>query len=136
MTVRNKVFAVLTGLLTLCCLAVTTASAATVGVSPSTDVPHAQPCNDHMQAPWLALYKDTYFGGESICFLGGGYIDLGLHPGWAEQVSSVNSGAEGVFDESPWTGSGQRLPFHYGTRYLDLTSNGWNDRITSFEIHG
>jgi len=127
-----KLVSALIGSLGLFCLSVFTSTEALAATSAS--VPHAQPCNDHMQAPWVALYSDAHFRGSSICFLGRGRVDLDQYPDWLAQASSVNIGANGTFYESPWVGTGE-LPFHYGMQFPDLTSNGWNDRITTIQIN-
>lgn len=91
---------------------------------------NVQECNDHMQAPWVALYEHINFQGDSICVMGTGLYNLnGI--GWANRISSVNIGAEGyVADGSPGAyNAGRYMSYHYGTQIADLRTVGWNDRF-------
>lgn len=94
-----------------------------------------QKCNDHMSTPWVALYENTDFGGESICFVGTGEVDLADH-GWAARVSSINIGANGMLMQLPYTREqyGEILKLTYGMRISDLRPSGWNDRVNYLVI--
>jgi hypothetical protein len=77
-----------------------------------------------MAAPWVALYQHVNFGGNNICFLGTGLVNL-TYSNWAYQTSSINIGANGRFEDD----RGERLAFYYGLRVSDLRPMGWNERI-------
>jgi hypothetical protein len=59
---------------------------------------YIQSCNDHMPAPWVALYENVNFAGADVCVMGQGWFDLGSI-GWAGRASSINVGAEGHFSD-------------------------------------
>ncbi len=103
--------------------------------SAAADSSPVQQCNDHMQAPWVALYEHVDFQGESICFLGTGFVNLyGID--WDNRVSSVNIAAEGyATDGSPFPCPERCLDYHYGTRIADLRTIGWNDRFGFVRIN-
>lgn len=100
---------------------------------------HGTSCNDHMQAPWVALYWDNNFGREAICFLGTGKTSL-MHwnsysssgDTWESQPSSINVGANVTFYDE----NNQQRSFGYGTQIADLATIGWDDRITALKITG
>jgi hypothetical protein len=81
--------------------------------------------------PWVALYRDINFGGEQICFVGLGKIEL-INYGFEFEASSINIGADGFFVD----GLGKQLGFYPGMRVADLRAMGWNDRIRNFVITG
>ena len=116
-----------------CRRAVTTcvvvALASFVHTQPAAASPTVQECNDHMQAPWVALYEHVDFQGDSICVMGTGLYNLnGI--GWANRVSSVNIGAEGRAADGSVAPCPERcLFYHYGTQIADLRTIGWNDRF-------
>jgi hypothetical protein len=96
-------------------------------------------CNDHMQAPWVALYWDSNFGREAICFLGTGKTHLMHWPSysasgetWEFQPSAINVGANVTFFDE----NNKQRSFDYGTRIADLGTVGWDDRITALQISG
>ena len=96
-------------------------------------------CNDHMQAPWVALYWDSNFGREAFCFLGTGKTYLINWPSysasgetWEKQPSSINVAANVTFFDE----NSEQRSFGYGTRIADLGTVGWDDRITGLKIAG
>jgi hypothetical protein len=98
------------------------------GVDTAAAATYLEGCNDHMKAPWVALYEHPNFGGANICIMGTGPTNLN-HPyiKWARRASSINIGAEGRFSD----GAGHYFRYHYGTRIADLRTVGWDDRFVT-----
>jgi hypothetical protein len=91
-------------------------------------------------APWtttFVLYQDIYWRGSQLVLQAGqGYSDLtevgnGFIGSWNDQASSISSSELiGVCGEHV-NFDGSRLIVLKHTPYVDLTSIGWNDRISS-----
>src|SRR5450759_335600 len=88
------------------------------------------PCSDHLNAPWVAIYKDINFGGQCDAYEGPGNVVL--PSGVADTASSINIGANGRFLDN----QGASLPFQYGLQIADLRTIGWNDRVEEVQIDG
>jgi hypothetical protein len=88
------------------------------------------PCSDHLNAPWVAIYKDINFGGQCDAYEGPGKVVL--PSGVADTASSINIGANGRFLDN----QGASLPFQYGLQIADLRTIGWNDRVEGVQIDG
>ena len=102
---------------------------------PSQQSPGAQQarhveCSDHLNAPWVAIYKDINFGGQCDAYEGPGNVVL--PSGVADTASSINIGANGRFLDS----QGANLPFQSGLQIADLRTIGWNDRVQEVQIDG
>jgi hypothetical protein len=102
---------------------------------PSQQPPGAQQarhveCSDHLNAPWVAIYKDINFGGQCDAYEGPG--NFVLPSGVADTASSINIGANGRF----FGNGGANLPFQSGLQIADLRTIGWNDRVQEVQIDG
>jgi hypothetical protein len=93
---------------------------------------HPESCTGYMPTPWIALYRELNWAGQThICFLGRGKVDLSTYQ-WAHQASAVNVGARAVLTDD----QGNRFNILPGRNFPDLNKLGWNDRATHLEILG
>jgi hypothetical protein len=100
---------------------------ATFQVTGAQEARHVE-CSDHLNAPWVAIYKDIDFGGQCDAYEGPGNVVL--PSGVADTASSINVGANGHFVDS----QGASLSIQYGLRMADLRMIGWNDRVREIQI--
>jgi hypothetical protein len=102
---------------------------ATFQVTGAQEARHVE-CSDHLNAPWVAIYKDINFGGQCDAYEGPGNVVL--PSGVADTASSINIGANGRFLGN----QGASLPIQYGLEIADLRTIGWNDRVEEVQIDG